>query len=112
MRPDLAALRPDTPSYVISLMRQCWAQDPSRRPSAMEVATALDALLEVVVSRAAGISDWDEEAGADSVSRFRALMGSVWAAAEAGDLTCLRFALGTGGSANEADSVRRLEYVA
>lgn len=37
-RPDLAALRPDTPSTVVALIQRCWAQDPATRPTAVAIA--------------------------------------------------------------------------
>lgn len=46
-RPDLAALRPDTPNAVTSLITRCWAQDPAARPTALAIAKETGAWLEV-----------------------------------------------------------------
>ena len=37
-RPDLAALRPDTPPAVCALIERCWAQAASDRPTARAIA--------------------------------------------------------------------------
>lgn len=37
-RPDLAALRPDTPAAVRVLIERCWAQGAAERPTARAIA--------------------------------------------------------------------------
>ena len=37
-RPDLAALRPDTPAAVRALIERCWAQAAAERPTARAIA--------------------------------------------------------------------------
>ena len=46
LRPDMAALRPDAPPAVVSLMQRCWAPEPRDRPSMEEAAQLLAAALE------------------------------------------------------------------
>lgn len=45
LRPDLSALRDDTPGELAPLIRRCWAEDAPVRPRAKEVADELEALL-------------------------------------------------------------------
>lgn len=45
-RPDAAALRPDAPQVVVSLMKRGWAQKPQSRPSAAEAASVLAGCLQ------------------------------------------------------------------
>lgn len=46
-RPDLTALRPDTPPAVSALIQRCWAQDPAARPTALAIARETEAWLAV-----------------------------------------------------------------
>lgn len=41
-RPDLAALRPDTPCVITALIQRCWAQDPAARPTALDITREFD----------------------------------------------------------------------
>ena len=47
-RPDIHALRSDTPLALVSLVQRCWAHHAGERPRAGDVAAALDALLHQV----------------------------------------------------------------
>ena len=116
MRPDLAALRMDTPPVVTALMQQCWAQDYKCRPSALHVAQAFDALLSGLGSITPALSTADDVANAqdwegNETPRVYAA-GGVWAAAEAGDLAGLKVQLVTGGCIDEVDSVRWFVFAA
>ena len=50
-RPDLAALRPDTPPEVTALIERCWAQDPAARPTAVAIAQETTEWLSVRAGR-------------------------------------------------------------
>ena len=46
-RPECgSALRDDAPAALVSLMEQCWAQDPAVRPTAAGVAASLEMLMQ------------------------------------------------------------------
>jgi hypothetical protein len=118
-RPDLTALRPDTPAAVTLLLERCWAQDPAARPDAIAVADEIGRWLQgsnAVLMR----QSWDQvatealRAVAEAEARLslpvlhvhsaacnhaKAQKGAVFAAAEAGDVPGLIIALGprTGG---------------
>ena len=51
-RPDLAALRPDTPVAVRELVERCWAQAAAKRPTARAIAHEIAG---PVVRRAMGL---------------------------------------------------------
>ena len=116
MRPDLAALRGDTPRAVALLMQQCWEQDSSRRPAASDVAQTLDALLHNVTVQSPDLQSPDLRLSSVAVSKMPSSKAdevnissshvTVWAAAWAGDVAGLKAALENGGSVNEADEVR------
>lgn len=44
-RPDVGALRRDTPIAIRNLIECCWAHDPAKRPTAFDIARELKKLL-------------------------------------------------------------------
>jgi hypothetical protein len=125
-RPDVTALRPDTPPAVISLMQRCWAHDPTLRPPALTLAQETCAWVrgvDPVEARRAWLGVAAAAAKArpprihpSACSHAKAPKGAVWRAADAGDTLGLLAALGPkkrgwlgstgGGSTEEADEVR------
>ena len=53
-RPDLAALRPDTPPAVCALIERCWIQAAAERPTARAIAHEIAG---PVVRRAMGVGE-------------------------------------------------------
>lgn len=53
-RPDLSALRPDTPPAITALIQRCWAHNPADRPTAMIIARETESWLAVRSSMESG----------------------------------------------------------
>lgn len=99
LRPDLAAVRADTPPAVVELVRRCWAAEPRDRPEMSEIVRALEAATAALAALRNAAAERQVQAAA-SDAQSDALRAAAAAAAEedaraaAAELAALRASIG------------------